>query len=50
MPKKKILMRAADAMLLPNCPFTNEQFKKWVKASGLMEARNKKVEVEVEVP
>lgn len=47
MAKKKILMRAADAMLRPDCPFTKEQYQKWVKDSGLTAARNKKVEVEV---
>ena len=49
MAKKKILMRAVDAMLLPNPPITKEQFQKRVKESGLKEARNWKVEVEVEV-
>jgi hypothetical protein len=48
MTKKKILMRAVDAMLLPNPPITKEQFQKWVKESGLAVARNKKVEVEVD--
>jgi len=49
MAKKKILMRAVDAMLLPKCPFTIEQYQKWVKESGLQVARNRKVEVEIEV-
>jgi uncharacterized protein YneF (UPF0154 family) len=49
MTKKTIFMRAADALLLPNPPITKEQFQKWVKESGLKEARNKKVPVEVEV-
>ncbi len=48
MTKKKILMRAADAMLLPNCPFTKQQYQKWVKESGIAVARSKKVEVEVD--
>ncbi len=50
MAKKKILMRAVDAMLLPNPPITKEMFQKWVKESGLKEARNRKIEVEIEVP
>ena len=49
MTKKKILMRAVDAMLLPNPPISKEQFQKWVKESDLNEARNRKVEVVVEV-
>ena len=49
MATKKILMRAVDAMLLPNPPITKEQFQKWVKEHGLNAARNKRVEVEVEV-
>jgi hypothetical protein len=48
MTKVKRFMRAVDAMLLPNCPFTQEQFKHWVKTSGLKEARERRVEVEVE--
>jgi len=47
--KKKILMRVADALLLPKPPVTREQYKKWVKESGLMAARNKMIEVEVDV-
>ena len=49
MTKKTIFMRAVDAMQLPNPPITKEQFQKWVKESGLKEARTKKVPVEVEV-
>jgi DNA polymerase I-like protein with 3'-5' exonuclease and polymerase domains len=47
--KKKILMRVVDALLLPNPPVTREQYKKWVKESGLSVARNKMIEVEVDV-
>lgn len=49
MAKTTIYMRAADALLLPNPPITQEQYKKWVKESGLVAARNKKVAVDVEV-
>lgn len=50
MVKKKILMRAVDALLLPNPPITREQYQAKVKSSGLKEARAWKVEVEMEVP
>ena len=49
MTKKKILMRVVDAMQLSNPPITKEQVQKWVKEFGLQAARNRKVEVEVEV-
>lgn len=48
MTKKKIFMRAVDAMLLPNSPITKEEFQKWVKESGLKAARNRRIEVEIE--
>jgi uncharacterized protein YneF (UPF0154 family) len=48
MTKKTIYMRAVDALLLPNPPITQDQFKKWVKESGVEAARNKRVAVEVE--
>lgn len=47
--KKKILMRVADALLLPNPPITKEQYKSLVKQNGLTAARNKQIEVEVDV-
>lgn len=50
MTKKKIFMRAVDALNLPNPPITKEQYARWVKEFGLDVARNKKVEVEIEVP
>jgi len=46
--KKTIYMRAVDALLLPNPPITRAQYEKWVKESGLKEARNKRVPVEIE--
>lgn len=50
MTKKKIFMRAVDALLLPNPPITREQYQTKVKQHGLKEARSWKVEVDVEVP
>ncbi len=46
--KKKIFMRAADALLLPNPPLTREEYQQLVKEFGLKDARNKRIEVEVE--
>lgn len=47
--KKKVMMRLADALHLPNCPVTNEQYKKLVKEVGLDAARAKRIEMEIDV-
>ena len=47
--KKKVMMRLADAMRLPNCPVTREEYKKLVKEVGLDAARAKRIEMEIEV-
>ena len=47
--KKKVMMRLADAMRLPNCPMTRETYKKLVKEVGLDAARAKRIEMEIEV-
>ena len=47
--KKKILMRVVDALLLPNPPITREQYQKSVKEMGLQAARNRRIEVEMDV-
>jgi len=47
--KKKVMMRLADAMRLPNCPVTREAYKKLVKEVGLDAARAKRIEMEIEV-
>jgi len=41
-------MRLADAMRLPNCPVTREQYQKLVKEMGLDAARSKRIEMEIE--
>ena len=46
--KTKVMMRLADAMRLPNCPVTREQYKKLVKEVGLDAARAKRIEMEIE--
>ena len=47
--KKKVMMRLADAMRLPNCPMTRETYKQLVKEVGLDAARAKRIETEIEV-
>ena len=46
--KVKVMMRLADALRLPNCPVTREQYKKLVKEVGLDAARAKRIEMEIE--
>ena len=47
--KVKVMMRLADALRLPNCPVTREQYRKLVKEVGLEAARAKRIEMEMEV-
>lgn len=44
----KVMMRLADALRLPNCPVTREQYRKLVKEVGLDAARAKRIEMEIE--
>ncbi len=46
--KKKVVMRLADALGLPGCPITREQYQKIVKEIGLNAARAKRIEIEME--
>jgi hypothetical protein len=46
--KTKVIMRLADAMRLPNCPVTRDEYKKLVKENGLDAARSKRIEMEIE--
>ena len=47
--KVKVMMRLADALRLPNCPVTRDQYKKLVKEVGLDAARAKRIEMEIEI-
>lgn len=43
------MMRLADALGLPNCPVSREQYKELVKKLGIDGARAKRIEIEIEV-
>jgi hypothetical protein len=47
--KKKVMIRLADALRLPGCPVSREQYQKLVKELGLEGARAKRIEMEIEV-
>ncbi len=47
--KKKVMMRLADALGLPGCPVTRQEYQKLVKANGLDATRAMRVEVEIDV-
>lgn len=46
--KVKVMMRLADALRLPNCPVTREQYRKLVKEVGIDAARAQRIEMEIE--